>query len=139
MADNISEKSRSFIMSRVKSKNTKPELLVRKYLFSQGYRFRLHKKELPGTPDVILPKYKIAIFVNGCFWHDHNIGCRSIRYPKSNADYWIKKITRTKERDRRNISDLTSLGWKVIVVWECKLKKKELEITLKELVQNIEV
>lgn len=116
-------------MSRIKSSNTKPEEIVRKYLFSKGFRYRKNDKRLPGTPDIVLPKYKTVIFVNGCFWHGHE-GCRFFVVPKTNTKFWVNKIEANKQRDSRKTNDLQSLGWKVIVVWECQLKSKKLNDTL---------
>lgn len=116
-------------MSRIKSSNTKPEEIVRKYLFSKGFRYRKNDKRLPGTPDIVLPKYKTVIFVNCCFWHGHE-GCRFFVVPKTNTEFWVNKIEANKQRDSRKTNDLQSLGWKVIVVWECQLKSKKLNDTL---------
>ena len=123
-------------MSCIKGKNTKPEEIVRKYLFSQGFRYRKNDKRLPGTPDIVLPKYKIVIFVNGCFWHGHE-GCRYFVIPKTNTEFWTKKIETNRKRDIRKINDLQALGWKVIVVWECQLKKEKADITLNNLKTTI--
>lgn len=109
-------------MSRIRSKNTRPELLVRSYLFKVGFRFRLHDKNLPGKPDIILPKYKTIIFVHGCFWHGHP-GCRHAVSPKSNTKYWSAKLSGNSIRDVKNQESLKNLGWNVIVIWECYLKK----------------
>ena len=109
-------------MSRIHSTNTKPEEIVRKYLFSKGFRYRKNDKRFPGKPDIVLPKYKTVIFVNGCFWHMHN--CPRSRLPKSNLDYWKPKIQRNIERDQMNYKKLADSGWHVIIVWECELKKK---------------
>ena len=130
------KKTRSFNMSRIKGKNTKPEELVRKYLFSQGFRYRKNVRTLPGSPDIVLPKYKTAIFVNGCFWHGH-VGCKYFVWPENNAEFWREKITANIERDSRNIKLLEQAGWKVLVVWECELKKNRLENTLVSLVKRI--
>lgn len=124
-----SKEIRSYNMSRIKSSNTKPEEIVRKYLFSKGFRYRKNDKRLPGTPDIVLPKYKTVIFVNGCFWHGHE-GCRFFVVPKTNTEFWVNKIEANKQRDSRKTNDLQSLGWKVIVVWECQLKSKKLNDTL---------
>lgn len=124
-----SKETRSYNMSRIKSSNTKPEEIVRKYLFSKGLRYRKNDKRLPGTPDIVLPKYKTVIFVNGCFWHGHE-GCRFFVVPKTNTEFWVNKIEANKQRDSRKTNDLQSLGWKVIVVWECQLKSKKLNDTL---------
>lgn len=108
-------------MAAIKGKDTKPEMIVRKYLFSRGLRFRIQVRELPGTPDIVLPKYKTAIFVDGCFWHGHE-GCRYFKMPKSNVGYWEAKISRNIARDARNESELKALGWRVIRIWECDIK-----------------
>lgn len=110
-------------MAAIKGKDTKPEMIVRKYLFSRGLRFRVQVRKLPGTPDIVLPKYKTAIFVNGCFWHGHE-GCKYFRLPKSNVEFWREKIERNIERDRESMQALFDLGWKVIRVWECELRNK---------------
>ncbi len=135
MADTFSPDERSFIMSRVQNKNTKPEELVRKYLFSQGFRYRKNVNSLPGRPDIVLPKYKTVIFVNGCFWHMHD--CGRFRWPESNSEYWKKKIYRNVERDAVNQEKLQERGWKVLTVWECQLKKKIFNDTMEHLVQSI--
>lgn len=126
------KETRSYNMSCIKGKNTKPEEIVRKYLFSQGFRYRKNDKRLPGTPDIVLPKYKTVIFVNGCFWHGHE-DCRYFVVPKTNTEFWINKIETNRKRDIRKINDLQTLGWKVIVVWECQLKKEKSDITLNNL------
>lgn len=110
-------------MAAIKGKDTKPEMIVRKYLFSRGLRFRVQVRKLPGTPDIVLPKYKTAIFVNGCFWHGHE-GCKYFRLPKSNVEFWREKIERNIERDKESMKALFDLGWKVIRVWECELRNK---------------
>lgn len=122
-------------MSHIRSKNTKPEETVRKYLFSRGFRYRKNDKRLPGKPDIVLPKYKTVIFVNGCFWHKHD--CPRFVWPSSNQDYWIPKINRNVERDRIDHQLLHEMGWNVIVVWECELKKKVLENTMEKLCEQI--
>lgn len=124
-----SKETRSYNISRIKSSNTKPEEIVRKYLFSKGFRYRKNDKRLPGTPDIVLPKYKTVIFVNGCFWHGHE-GCRFFVVLKTNTEFWVNKIEANKQSDSRKTNDLQSLGWKVIVVWECQLKSKKLNDTL---------
>ena len=127
--------TRSYNMSRIRGKDTKPEEIVRKYLFSQGLRYRKNVPELPGKPDIVLPKYRATVFVNGCFWHHHE-GCRYFRWPASNAEFWRMKIGKNVERDQKNINDLRCLGWRVIVVWECELKHNR-EQALHDLVVEI--
>ena len=119
-------------MAQIKSKNTKQEETVCKYLFSCGFRYRKNDKRYPGKPDIVLPKYKTVIFVNGCFWHKHE-GCRYFVVPKSNTEFWMNKISRNVERDADNTKKLIDMGWKVVTVWECELKKEKREETLKEL------
>jgi len=136
VADVHTPEQRSYNMSRIRGKNTKPEEQVRKYLFSQGFRYRKNDVRLPGKPDIVLPKYKIVIFVNGCFWHAHE-GCRYFVWPKSNVDFWKRKINGNVERDLRNQQLLNEQGWNVIVVWECQLKKATFDDTLHHLVSQI--
>ena len=119
MADHLTKKKRSWNMSRIKSKNTKPELIVRSLLQGMGYRFRLHRKDLPGKPDIVLPKYKIVIFVHGCFWHRHK-GCRKCTTPSSNQEYWKSKFERNVANDICHKVRLRGKGWKVFVIWECE-------------------
>lgn len=121
MADNHSKEVRSRNMSRIRSTDNKPEEIVRKFLFAQGFRYRKNDKKLPGKPDIVLPKYRTVIFVNGCFWHKHD--CPRFVWPSSNQDYWRPKILGNVERDKKNADQLRSQGWNVIVVWECELKK----------------
>lgn len=121
MADIKTTEQRSRNMAAIKGKDTKPEMIVRKYLFSRGLRFRIQVRKLPGTPDIVLPKYKTAIFVNGCFWHGHE-ECRYFRLPKSNIEFWTEKIEHNVARDVRNEAALKSLGWRVFRVWECEIK-----------------
>lgn len=123
MADNHSKDIRSKNMSHIRSKNTKPEELVRKYLFSKGFRYRKNVKQLPGCPDIVLPKYKTVIFVNGCFWHKHD--CPRFVWPSSNQEYWTPKILKNVERDKSNAAALNAMGWRVITVWECELSPKD--------------
>lgn len=122
MADVHTPEQRSYNMSRIRGKDTKPEELVRKYLFSQGFRYRKNDARLPGKPDIVLPKYRTVIFVNGCFWHAHE-GCKYFVWPKNNADCWKKKIESNVKRDVKNYQLLRDLGWKVLTIWECELKK----------------
>jgi DNA mismatch endonuclease, patch repair protein len=122
MTDVFTPEKRSEIMSRIRSTNTKPELIVRRCLHSMGYRFRLHRRDLPGKPDIVLPKHNTVILVNGCFWHGHT-GCKTpCRIPATNTEFWTEKITRNKARDIKNRRDLRKLGWKVITIWECWTK-----------------
>ena len=118
---------RSRNMSAIKSKNTKPEIAVRKVLHSMGYRFRLHRKDLPGSPDIVLPKYKTVIFVHGCFWHRHQ-NCKYASTPKTRQEFWNKKFNENINRDKINQENLSSKGWKIIIVWECEIKDKNLLI-----------
>lgn len=121
MADIVSRSKRKEMMSKVKQRHTKPEIAVRKLLHRLGYRFRLHSKKLPGTPDIVLPKYKSVIFVHGCFWHQHE-GCRKARRPTSNVEFWNEKLDKNIERDKRKESELKDLYWKVLTVWDCEIK-----------------
>lgn len=136
MADVHSPETRSYNMSQIKGKNTKPEEMVRKYLFSRGFRYRKNDKNLPGKPDIVLPKYHTCVFVNGCFWHGHE-GCKYFVWPKSNADFWNEKISGNIRRDNENIRKLSQLGWNVITLWECELKTDKREETLSKLVHQI--
>ena len=124
MADKLNIQQRHHCMSRIRGKDTKPELLVRKGLHARGFRFRLQDRKLPGRPDIVLPKYSVAIMVNGCFWHGHG-GCRYATKPKSNIEFWETKIARNKHRDEVTAAHLEALGWTVIIVWECELRGKE--------------
>ena len=135
MADNHSKEVRSMNMSHIRSTNSKPEEIVRKYLFSQGFRYRKNVRKLPGCPDIVLPKYRTAVFVNGCFWHKHD--CPRFVWPASNQEYWIPKIRKNVERDQRNMCALKESGWNVIVVWECELKKAVAEERLSRLCTEI--
>lgn len=135
MADNHSKEVRSMNMSHIRSKNSKPEELVRKYLFSRGLRYRKNVKKLPGCPDIVLAKYKTVIFVNGCFWHHHD--CGRFVWPSSNVEYWHNKINRNVERDAQNTALLSEQGWQVLTIWECQLKKKVAEENLQLLYNKI--
>ena len=130
--DRITPEQRHYTMSRIRGKDTKPEILVRQFLFSEGFRFRKNDKRYPGHPDIVLPKYRTVVFVNGCFWHGHE-GCRFYTVPKSNTDFWVSKIRRNQERDREDRKELEEKGWNVITVWECQLEKQVREQTLREL------
>jgi DNA mismatch endonuclease, patch repair protein len=135
--DNLSKKARSALMAKIKGKNTRPEMIVRKFLFSKGFRYRIHDSRYPGSPDIILPKYHTAIFVHGCFWHGHE-NCRASRLPTTNLEYWQEKIRQNLERDRRKIKLLVDNDWKVIIIWECKIKnKKQRDIELENLIKMI--
>lgn len=123
MIDRVSEERRSYIMSSVGSKNTGPELSVRKLLHRMGYRYRLHKRELPGSPDLVFKRRKKAIFIHGCFWHGHS--CKYGKLPKSKNEYWGPKIGKNRERDEKNMKKLEVLGWAVLVIWQCELKEEE--------------
>jgi DNA mismatch endonuclease (patch repair protein) len=118
--DTIGPKRRSEIMSRVRNKNTKPELVVRRLLHGMGFRFRLHQKDLPGKPDIVLPKWRTVILVHGCFWHGCERCDRGTRRPKTNADFWLEKLAANRRRDEMTSSRLRELGWKVLVLWECE-------------------
>lgn len=132
-----SKEERSRNMSAIRSGDTKPEMLVRRYLHARGFRYGLHNRKLPGSPDIVLRKYKTVIFINGCFWHGHE-GCKYYRLPKSNIEFWQEKITRNKERDAFDVSVLEAKGWKVLTVWECELRTiAQREDTLTRLVQDI--
>jgi len=113
-------------MSRISGKETKPEIVVRQYLHANGFRFRKNDTRFLGNPDVVLPKYHTIVFVNGCFWHGHN--CKSGKLPETRKEFWENKITNTIERDRKNIKELVSLGWKVIIVWQCELKNQDVRL-----------
>lgn len=125
MADVHDKKTRSYNMSRIRSKDTKPEMLVRKFLFANGFRYRLHVKNLPGKPDIVLPKYKTVIFVNGCFWHGHE-NCKYFVIPKTRTNWWITKININTSNDLKNVKAIRKVGWKVIIIWECQIKKKSI-------------
>ena len=129
MADKLSPEQRIGCMSKIHSASTKPEIKVRKALFGKGYRFRVNVKTLPGTPDIVLPKYHTIIFVNGCFWHGHD-GCKHYTVPETNTEFWVEKVRRNKERDAFNVQRLESLSWGVITIWECELKSKVFQDTI---------
>lgn len=134
--DKHSKEVRSYNMSQIRSTNSKPEIMVRKYLFSKGMRYRKNVKTLPGKPDIVLPKYKTIVFVNGCFWHGHK-NCKYFVMPKSNIEFWNEKISGNISRDEEIHRKLSAAGWNVIVVWECELKKDKRENTLEYLYYNI--
>ena len=136
MSDVHSPEVRSYNMSRIRGKDTKPEEITRKFLFSQGFRYRKNVSTLPGKPDIVLPKYKACIFVNGCFWHKHE-GCKYFVWPKSNAEFWKAKIEGNVNRDQSNQAELKRLGWRVFVIWECSLRKDRVEKTLTDLAEQL--
>jgi len=127
---------RSYNMSRIRGKDTKPEIIVRKYLHSKGLRFRLHDKSLPGRPDIVLKKYNTVIFIHGCFWHGHK-NCKYFVIPKTRTEWWLEKINRNIANDNANYSKLKESGWNIITIWECELKPKTKEITLKNLITKL--
>ena len=136
MADVHSPATRSYNMSRIRGKDTKPELLVRQYLHANGLRYRLHGKDLPGRPDLVLPRYRTVVFVHGCFWHGHE-GCRYFVIPKTRTEVWQQKIGRNVANDFRQHGELASLGWRVLTVWECELRIPHRQATLETLLQVI--
>lgn len=129
-----SKQKRSAVMSKIRGKDTKPELIIRRYLYSRGYRYRKNVKGLPGTPDIVLPKYKIIIFVHGCFWHGHELDGH---IPHSNSNFWHKKIEQNRNRDKQNKEKLKKMGWKVMTIWECQLKPATRTNTLLEMEYHI--
>jgi DNA mismatch endonuclease, patch repair protein len=136
MADVHTKEVRSFNMSRIRGENTKPEILVRKFLFSKGLRYRLHKRELPGKPDIVFGKDKKAVFIHGCYWHGH-AECKYFVPPKTRSEWWAKKIGGNRARDEKNITALKNLGWEPIIVWECQLKPDKREKTLDKLLGRL--
>ena len=123
MNDIYSARKRSDIMSRISDKDTKPETIVRKYLFSEGFRYRKHVSNLPGNPDLVLPKYKTVVFVHGCYWHGHD--CPRGKLPATNTDFWRKKITRNRQRDSQNYKELEKTGWQILIIWQCEISNKQ--------------
>jgi DNA mismatch endonuclease (patch repair protein) len=136
MTDVHDKKTRSFNMSQIKGKDTKPEMLVRKFLFSNGIRYKLHDKKLPGKPDLVFPKYKKIVFIHGCFWHGHE-GCKYFVIPKTRTEWWLNKINRNKDKDAESIMELKKRGWGIISIWECELKPDKRENKLKALIKNL--
>lgn len=136
MADVHTKVQRSYNMSRIKSKDTKPEMLVRKFLHAQGFRYKLHDKTLPSKPDIVLPKYKTVIFINGCFWHGHN-NCKYFTIPKTRTEWWQNKIENNKANDAKAVKALKKEGWKVIMIWECKLKSTKADKTLSQIIHQL--
>lgn len=136
MTDRITPEHRSWNMSRIKGKDTKIEVKVRSWLFSKGFRFRKNDRRYPGTPDIVLPKYKAVIFINGCFWHRHD-GCRYATIPKTRTEFWQEKFDRNVANDRKHKEELETMGWRVITLWECELKKNSFEETMNRLAQQL--
>lgn len=136
MADTHNPEQRSYNMSKIRSSNTKPEILLRKKLFAEGFRYRINDKKLPGKPDIVLKKYRTVIFVNGCFWHGHQ-NCKYFTIPKTRTEFWMNKIDGNMERDLKNEEALTKLGWTVVTVWECDLKKIMLEDTVQRITDRL--
>ena len=134
--DRLSKEQRHRNMAAIHNKDTKPEVMVRKFLFSRGFRYRLNHPQLPGKPDIVLRKYKTCIFINGCFWHGHD-GCKYFVIPKTRTEFWHAKIERNKERDSENKQQLASMGWHCITIWECQLKPKVREVTLESLLYTL--
>lgn len=138
MSDSLTPEKRSWNMSRIHSKDTSVEVKVRKYLFSQGFRYRKNVASLPGKPDIVLPKYRVVVFIHGCFWHRHN-GCKRATTPKSRQDYWLPKFERNIENDRKHCQELLRLGWRPIIIWECEVNKhfdQAMERLVKEIKKN---
>jgi DNA mismatch endonuclease (patch repair protein) len=137
MTDIFSKEKRSEVMSKVRSKNTTPEVIVRKFLFSKGLRFRIHEKRLPGHPDIVLKKFRTIILVHGCFWHGHQDAlCKLSRLPKSNILFWEEKISRNSKKDSQNLRLLQGLGWSVLTIWECQLRGRD---NIQKTLQNLYV
>lgn len=134
--DIVSSSVRSRMMSGIRGNNTRPEMIVRKYLHAAGLRYRLHQKQLPGTPDIVLRRFNVAILVNGCFWHRH-VGCKYATTPVSNESFWQKKFLANVQRDQKNISLLIEQGWRVILVWECALRGESRKTVLESLIEDI--
>jgi len=134
--DTFSKRKRSWVMGRIKHKDTQPEKIIRSLIHQMGYRFRLHQPELPGKPDIVLPKYRKIILVNGCFWHGHK-NCSRAKLPKSNNIFWLKKIEGNKNRDKNNIAALKNLGWDVLVIWQCEIKNQiEIQQRLRKFISD---
>ena len=136
MTDIHNKETRSYNMSQIKGKDTKPEMLVRKFLFAKGFRYRLHDKRLPGKPDIVLPSRKTVIFIHGCFWHGHE-GCKYFVVPKTRTNWWLKKISGNKEKDGENFIYLKESGWNVITIFECELKSKIINQSLSQLIDEL--
>ena len=137
MVDIYPKEKRSYVMSRIRSQDTKPELMVRKFLFSKGFRFRVNVKKLPGSPDIVLRKYRTVIFIHGCFWHGHE-NCKIAHIPKTRTEWWEKKINKNISRDTDTRAELKKMGWRTMVVWECQLSPKQRETTLQSIVDLLD-
>jgi DNA mismatch endonuclease, patch repair protein len=135
MVDVHNKRTRSYNMSQIKGKNTKPEIIVRKFLFSKGFRYRIHNKKLPGKPDIVLVKYRTVIFVNGCFWHGH-AGCKDFILPKTRSEWWINKINNNINNDVKNVITLEQNSWNVVTIWNCEIKAGLIEAKLKDLIRS---
>lgn len=136
MAEVHDKKTRSYNMSMIRSKDTKPEIIVRKFLFGNGFRYKLHDKMLPGKPDIVFPKYKTVIFIHGCFWHGHE-GCKYFVVPRTRKKWWLEKINRNKQLDTENLRKLKELGWRILTVFECKLRPRNVDKTLNQLAARL--
>lgn len=136
MADKFTKNKRSEIMSHIKSKNTKPEITVRKIIFSLGYRYRLHRKELPGKPDIVFLKLKKAIFINGCFWHGHS-GCKKSRLPITNKIFWKNKISLNIKRDKTNYNHLEKMNWDILIIWQCEISKSKYDSLITKIINYL--
>lgn len=136
MADVLTPEQRHHNMAAIRSSNTKPEVLLRHYLWHAGFRYRINDKRLPGKPDIVLPKYKTVIFVNGCFWHGHK-GCRYYTVPKTNSDFWVAKVESNQARDQETWRKIEARGWNVVIVWECQLKKAHLIVTTDRVIAEL--
>ena len=138
MADVHEPEVRSYNMSQIKGKDTKPEIMVRRFLHTNGFRYRLHDSKLPGKPDIVLNKYNTIVFIHGCFWHGHK-ECKYFVIPKTRTQWWLDKINGNKKKDRENITELQKFGWNIIIIWECELKPEKREQTLKKLVKKLKI
>lgn len=136
MSDIFSKSRRSEIMANISSANTKPEIMIRKYLFKKGFRYKINYNKLPGNPDIVLPKHNTIIFIHGCFWHSHP-NCKKAHLPKSNVDFWDKKISSNRNRDKHNIELLKEMKWNIIVIWECEIKKRNIELLMSQVINCI--
>lgn len=134
MADIVDKSTRSRMMSGIRSKNTKPEVIIRKALHAAGFRFRIHKSDIPGNPDIVLKKYNAVIFVHGCFWHGHN--CHLFKMPSSNVEFWERKIKRNRAVDARSSEEIQQIGWRILTIWECSLKGKN-KLPLSDVIQSV--